>query len=72
MKELEEFLDKDKGNLIDEFSIPSVSIPGDYHNVKIYENGKVECECVRNGLYKMSCEHQRKGIEKLIKKYILK
>ena len=43
--------------VIKQFMIPSKSVPGDYHTVKVYEDGSMECDCIRYGAYKKTCRH---------------
>ena len=47
--------------------IPSKSTPGDFHNVSFYKNGRVSCDCIRNGYYLMECSHKKKAILELSK-----
>ena len=44
--------------VIKQILVPSQSLPGDYHLVKVYEDGSKLCECVRRGLYHMECKHE--------------
>ena len=49
--------------IVFEVSVPSKTTPGDYHEVKIYDDGSAECECVGNGIYRENCWHIKRAKE---------
>ena len=60
-----------RGYCIKQIVVPSQSTPGDYRLVKVYENGAVECECVRITVYKKeTCRHQERVKEMMNDKEI--
>jgi len=47
--------------------VPSKTTPGDYHDVVFFDNGEIECSCVRWKLYHMHCSHIDLAKERLKK-----
>ena len=49
--------------------VPSKSLKGDYHEVEIYKNGEMKCNCIA-GFYKVKeCDHI-KEVKKWLKNYV--
>ena len=49
---------KEKPEVVDKVLVPSESIPGDYHEVRLYKDGTIDCQCVGFNLYKVKeCKH---------------
>ena len=60
MKKSKELVEHSKAHgmiKIKEIMVASASMPGDYHNVIVYEDKTISCDCVGSGLYNMDCRH---------------
>lgn len=40
--------------------VPSKKTPGDFHNVVVFSDYSMECDCLGMGLYKRECRHIKK------------
>lgn len=42
------------------WKVESESHPGRFHNVKLYSDGRVECDCIGFGTHHTTCRHIKK------------
>ena len=54
--EVEKYI-KPGARVVKQVMISSESVPGDYHLIKVYDDGKISCNCIRFSLYHMDCSH---------------
>jgi len=52
--------------IIKQVLVPSKSVPGDYHLVRVYEDNSIDCDCVGFGLYQENCGHIKR-VQEMIK-----
>ena len=54
------------------FQVPSKSIPGEYHIVEVWDDGRITCDCLWGGIFgkgRKDCRHIA-AVKKYLKEHI--